>query len=74
MKELSKNNFLINIICCFNNCFSLFCIIEMLMEWQFSIYIYNLFYKINVIFFVLYFEIVENRNKNMDICLLKFNS
>lgn len=41
-----------------------------------SIYIYNLFHKINVIFLVSYSETVENRNKNMDTFLLKlkFNS
>lgn len=41
------------------------------MEWQRSIHIYNLFHKINVIFLVSYSETVENRNKNMDTCLLK---
>lgn len=50
----------------------------MSMEWQPSIHvhIYNLFHKINVIFLVSYSETVENRNKNMDTCLikLKFNS
>lgn len=35
------------------------------------IYIYNLFHKINVIFLVSYSKTVENRNKNMDTCLLK---
>lgn len=46
------------------------------MEWQPSIHIpvYNLFHKINVIFLVSYSETVENRNKNMDTCLLKLNS
>lgn len=46
------------------------------LKWQPSIHIYNLFHKINVIFLVSYSETVENRNKNMDTCLLKlkFNS
>lgn len=48
-----------------------FCITEMSMEWQPSIHIYNLFHNINVIFLVSYSETVENRNKNMDTCLLK---